>query len=190
MAARNEIITTGQSYSVPSATCPPGTRLEARGDQQLVKLYKKGELVKVHPRQQRGARATDAEDYPQEKTAYALRAPDRVVQRAATLGPNVEAFATKLFAGPLPWAKLRAGMKLVSLGERYGGERLDAACARALAYDLVDVRRLQRILLRALDAEPPATSAAAEAAPPLGSRFARPPEAFDHRQQRLAEAMG
>lgn len=152
-----------------------------------MKLYKKGELVKVHTRVPRGGRMTDADDYPAEKTAYALRSTDRVIQRAAPLGPHVEAFATKLFEGPLPWAKLRAGQKLLSLGEKYGGERLDAACARALAYDLIDVRRLQRILLRALDAgERPVE----EATEPLGSRFARPPSAFDHRQQRLVEATG
>ena len=129
-------------------------------------------------------RATDPDDYPPEKTAYALRAPDRVVRRAADLGPNVEAFAARLFEGPLPWAKLRGGLKLVSLGEKYGGERLDAACARALSYDLVDVRRLHSILLRALDTEERPVE---EATVPLGSRFARPPGAFDHRQQRLVE---
>jgi len=29
-------------YSVPSSTCPPGTKVEVRGDRVLVKLYKKG----------------------------------------------------------------------------------------------------------------------------------------------------
>jgi transposase len=171
-------------YSVPSRSCPPGTKVEIRGDSALVKLYKRGELMKVHPRQPRGGRATDPDDYPPEKTAYALRAPDRIVRRAAELGPSIEIFARKLFAGPLPWAKLRAGMKLVSLGERYGPERLDAACARALAFDLIDVRRLHVILLRALeqDAGPPAHPPS-----PLGSRFARPGSAFDHR---LREATG
>jgi hypothetical protein len=165
-------------YSSPATTCPPGTKLEVRGDGSLVKLYKKGELVKVHPRQPRGGRATDPDDYPPEKTAYALRAPDRVVRRAADLGPNVEAFATRLFEGPLPWAKLRSGQKLLRLGEKYTAARLDAACARALSYDLVDVRRLHRILLQALDVEtlPPAADG-----PPLAGRFARPGSAFDHR---------
>jgi transposase len=166
-------------YSVPSTTCPPGTKLEVRGDRGLVKLYRKGELVKVHPRQHRGGRATDPDDYPAEKTAYALRAPDRIVRRASELGPNVEAFATKLFEGPLPWAKMRQGQKLLSLGEKYTAARLDAACNRALAFDLVDVRRLHRILLRALDAEEQPVQ---EPLVPLGSRFARPPSAFDHRQ--------
>ena len=167
-------------YSAPSTTCPPGTKLEVRGDRGLVKLYKKGELAKVHPRQVRGARATDPDDYPQEKTAYALRVPDRIVHRAQELGPNVEAFATKLFEGPLPWAKLRQGQKLLSLGEKYTAARLDAACGRALAYDLIDVRRLHRILLRALDAEAPPSEGTQL---PLGSRFARPASAFDHRRQ-------
>ncbi|MBK7124300.1 MAG: IS21 family transposase [Dehalococcoidia bacterium] len=137
------------------------------------------------PRQPRGGRATDPDDYPAEKTAYALRAPDRIVHRACELGPNVEVFATKLFEGPLPWAKMRQGQKLLSLGEKYSAARLDAACARALSFELVDVRRLHNILLRALDTEERPVE---EATVPLGSRFARPPGAFDHRQQRLVEA--
>jgi transposase len=171
-------------YSAPAATCPPGTKLEVRGDRSLVRLYRRGELVKVHPRQPRGSRATDPDDYPQEKTAYALRAPDRVVQRAAELGPGVESFARRLFEGPLPWAKLRQGQKLLSLGERYGADRLEAACQRALAYELVDVRRLQRILLQALERE---ESPAEGPGTLLGSRYARPGSAFDHR---LREATG
>ena len=74
----------------------------------------------------------------------------------------------------------------MALGERYGGERLDAACQRSLAYDLVDVRRVQRILLQALDRESPPSE---DPGTPLGSRFARPGSAFDHRQAVLEEAM-
>lgn len=174
---------TNALYSVPSTSCPPGTKLEVRGDRGLVKLYRKGELIKVHSRVARGGRMTDPADYPAEKTTYALRSTDSVVRRATTLGPNVEVFAQKLFEGPLPWAKLRQGQKLISLGEKYSGERLDAACKRALDYDLVDVRRLHRILVQAFDREdaPPAATPGAS----LGSRFARPPGAFDHRQREV-----
>lgn len=62
-------------YSAPASTCPPGTTLEVRGDRELVKLYRRGELVKVHPRQPAGGRHTDADDYPPERAAYATRAP-------------------------------------------------------------------------------------------------------------------
>ena len=34
---------------------------------------------------------SDAEDYPKEKTAYTLRATDRVIQRAAPLGVSIAA---------------------------------------------------------------------------------------------------
>lgn len=169
-------------YSAPAESCPPGTKLEARGDRGLLKLYKRGELVKVHPRQPRGGRATDPADYPAERTAYALRAPDRVVRVAGELGPSVERFATKLLEGPLPWAKLRQGQKLLGLGEKYGAARLDAACERALAFELVDVRRLQGMLVQALDTEAHPT---VPEPVPLGSRFARPAAAFDHHRREV-----
>ena len=169
-------------YSAPAATCPPGTKLEARGDRTLVKLYRRGELVKVHPRQPKGGRATDPDDYPPERTAYALRAPDRLIRQATALGPNVGAFAGRLLAGPLPWAKLRQAQRLLRLGDRYTAARLDAACARALGFDLLDVRRLERILVLALEREgAPAPPAEARLRPVPPGRFARPGRAFDHR---------
>ncbi len=170
----------GALYSAPSSTCPPGTVLEVRGDRALVKLYRRGELIKSHFRQPRGGRATDPSHYPPHLTAYALRAPDRLVRQAAALGPNVHTFAVRLLEGPLPWAKLRQVQKLLRLGERYTAERLEAACARSLAYELVDVRRLERIIVLAIDGDP-AVDEPLSAAQVLPSRFARPGSAFDHR---------
>jgi hypothetical protein len=169
-------------YSAPSETCPPGTKLEVRGDRQTVRLYRRGELVKVHPRYPKGARHTDPEDYPQERTAYALRAPDRLRRQAEALGPSIGAFAARLLDGPLPWAKLRQAQKLLRLAERYTPARLEAACARALGFDLVDVRRLERILVLALEREGSPTPPPEERVRrvPTG-RFARPGTAFDHR---------
>lgn len=167
-------------YSAPAATCPPGTKLEACGDMDLVRLYRRGELVKVHPRTHRGGRQTDPGDYPAEKTAYALRAPDRLVREAEALGEHTGAFAAELLGGPVPWSALRQGYKLLRLAERYTPERLDAACARALGFGLVDVRRLERILVLALEHEGAPAPPADERVLPLG-RFARPASAFDHR---------
>jgi transposase len=176
-------------YSAPSTTCPPGTKLEARCDRTLVKLYRRGELVKVHPRQPKGGRQTDADDYPSERTAYAMRAPDRVVQQALKLGPNIGRFAERLLEGTFPWAKLRQGQKLLRLAERYTAERLDAACARALGFDLLEVRRLERILVLALDHEGQPTLPSEQRIQPLpAGRFARPGAAFDHRYSAVATA--
>jgi transposase len=169
-------------YSAPATTCPPSTRLEVRGDRSLVKLYRRGELVKVHPRQPQGGRSTDPDDYPQERTAYALRAPDRLIRQAEVLGPSIGTFASRLLEGPLPWAKLRQAQKLIKLADRYTAARLDAACARALGFDLLDVRRVETILVRALDREgTPAPPPDQRVHPLPAGRFARPGAAFDHR---------
>ena len=169
-------------YSAPSTTCPPGTELEARCDSKLVKLYRAGELVKVHPRKPKGGRSTDCDDYPPERTAYAMRAPDRVVRQAMQLGPNVGQFAERLLAGTFPWSKLRQGQKLLRLADRYTPERLDAACARALGFDLLEVRRVERILVLALEHEGQPTPPPEQRVKPLpAGRFTRPGTAFDHR---------
>lgn len=164
-------------YSVPHHTCPPGTKLEVRGDGKLVRLYHRGILVKVHPRQPRGGRSTDPEDYPKELSSYTLRCPDRLKRQGAELGESVGAFADRLLSGPLPWAKVRQAQKLLRLGERYTSARLDAACCKALTVDLIDVRRLERILIEALETE---SSPAPGASPALPGRYARPGSAFAH----------
>jgi transposase len=162
-------------YSAPSTVCPPGTRVEVRLDSKLVRIYHRGKLVKVHPRQPRGGRSTDAEDYPAELSSYTLRAPDRIKHQAVALGPAVAAFAQQLLSGPLPWAKLRQGQKLLRLGDRYTPERLEAACQKALSVDLIDVRRLERILVEALEEE---ATPVAGGVTPLPGRFARPGSVF------------
>ena len=78
-------------------------------------------------------------------------------------------FADRLFDGPLPWAKVRQGHKLVRLGQRYTPERLDDACRRALDVDLIDVCRVERILVQALE-----RSEAPEHPPPAAGGTLRP----------------
>lgn len=50
-----------------------GSHVDIRADRQLVKVFSRGALVKTHPRQAPGRRATDPDDLPAEKTAYAMR---------------------------------------------------------------------------------------------------------------------
>ena len=163
-------------YSVPSSLCPPGQKVEIRVDSQLVHIYHRGRLIKTHVRQPRGGRATDPDDYPEEITAYTIRTPDRIKHSAAELGAAMAEFAERLFDGPLPWAKVRQGHKLIRLGQRYTAERLDAACREALEVDLIDVRRVERILVQALEQEPLPDLPTAL---PTG-RFARPGSVLLH----------
>ena len=163
-------------YSVPSTLCPPGQQVEIGLGLKLVRIYHRGRLLKVHPRQPRGGRATDTADYPAELSAYTLRAPDGIKRRAAEQGSAVAEFAERLFDGPLPWAKVRQGHKLIRLGQRYTPEHLDSACRRALEVDLIDVSRVERILVQALEQQE-----TPEHPPPLPvGRFARPGYVFAH----------
>jgi len=163
-------------YSV--ATRYLGHRVEVRGDARLVRIYDRGTLIKVHPPQPPGGRSTDYTDYPAERAPYAMRAPDACVRQAEQVGPAVGQFTRVLLSGTFPWARLRQAQKLLRLAERYGAARVNAACARALAFELLDVRRVERILRTALEREPGPTERGALR--PLPARFARAPESFAH----------
>ena len=171
-------------YSAPFDRCPPGMRVEVRADRDLVRIYRRGELLKTHPRKPKGGRSTDPADYPPERTAYALRAPDYVVREATKVGRFAGLFAERLLAGHFPWAKLRQGQKLLRLADRYTASRVEAACERALAVDLIDVTRLERMLKDALEQEPLPMDLPPARLPVLPSaRFARDGSTFDHRYQ-------
>ncbi len=162
-------------YSIPYRY--RGRRVEVRGDRQLVRAYFNGQLIKVHPRQSVGGRSTDENDYPPEKVGYALRAPERCIQQGLEQGPAIGEFLTKLLAGDFPWARLRQAYKCLRLADKYGAERVNAACERAVAYDLLNVRRLESMLMRGLDQQAAEPLSTASPAPPPG-RFALPGSAF------------
>ncbi|HEX2849935.1 MAG TPA: hypothetical protein VHN98_05260, partial [Acidimicrobiales bacterium] len=78
---------------------------------------------------------------------------------------------------PLPWTKMRQAYALLGLVKKWGPERVDAACARALDVDVeaVNVGLIGRMLERATENAP---SAATPPAAVLTGRFARDPEHF------------
>ena len=161
-------------YSVPSTLCPPGQQVEVGLGLKLVRIFHRGQLIKVHPRQPRGGRSTDTQDCPAELSAYTLRAPDGIKRGAAEQGTAVAEFADRLFDGPLPWSRIRQGHKLLRLGQRYTPQRLDATCRKALEVDLIDVGGVERILVHALEQQE-----IPEHPEPLpAGRFARPGEVF------------
>ena len=103
-------------YSVPSATCPPGQKVEVRLGSKLVRIYHRGRLIKVHPRQGRGGRSTDPDDYPSELSAYTLRAPEQIKRSAGSQGPAVVAYAERLFRRPVALGQAQAGTQAHTAG--------------------------------------------------------------------------
>ena len=167
------------SYSVPTRWV--GCRMDIRGDRSLVRIYNRGELIKTHPRQQPGKRSTDFSDYPDHRAPYAMRWPDYYRKKAGDIGDHAGEFATKLLEGEFPWSRLRQAQKLLGLAERYGAERLNAACGRALHFELLDVYRVERILQQALEQD--STPHPVHGKPQeLPLKFLRPDDHFAHPQ--------
>jgi transposase len=162
-------------YSVPHEFLRK--KVTVRGDRALVRIYFQGRLIKTHSPQKPGRRSTDYDDYPKPLGAYARRDPDYMIQEATKLGPNIGRFAEKLLSGDFPWAKLRQAQKLMRLSQKYGRPRLEEACGRALAFDLINVFRLEGIVLRALRQPSSQTPGLVT---PLPARFLRPPGSFTH----------
>jgi len=164
-------------YSIP--TRHVGKRLWVRADRKLVRAFFEGELVKTHPRKPPGGRSTDYDDYPKELAAYAMRDPARMITEGRGQGKHVGRFMERLLSGAFPWAHLRQAQRLLRLGNKYGRERLDAACRRALHFDLIHVGRVQKIIEMGDDhAAPDAPRGQLVLLP--AARFLRPATSFSH----------
>lgn len=133
-------------YSIPGNLI--GTRVEVRADRSLVRVFSRGQLIKVHPRQAPGGRSTDPEDLPSDKTIYAMRDLDKLQRLAAGHGPAIGAYATALLDIPLPWTKMRQVYALLGLVKKWGPERVNAACERALDAEAINVGLIGRMLER------------------------------------------
>ena len=160
-------------YSVPGDLI--GTRVDVRADRQLVRIYSHGQLVKTHPRQQPGRRSTNPSDLPDGTAVYALRDIDHLRRLAAGHGPAVGDYATALLDIPLPWTKMRQVYALLGLVKKWGPERVNAACARALEVDAVNVALIGRMLERGTENT---TIQPALPGTVVAGRFAREPDHF------------
>lgn len=168
-------------YSMPTKYI--GKKVRVRADKQLVKIYAGTELVKTHPRQVPGGRATDANDYPPGKAAYAMRSVDALLAQAKQRGHNVGVYAERVLNGPLPWTRMRQAYALIGLCDKYGNGRVEALCQSALAFDVVDVARLKKMLGSAtLPQAVDEGGAKVVALPAATPRFARPASEFATRK--------
>jgi transposase len=156
-------------YSVPGHLI--GHRVEARADAQLVKIFWRGALIKIHPRQPPGGRHTDPADLPAGRDVYALRDLDYLRRQAELVGQSVGIYARRLLEVDLPWTRMRQVYRLLGLARRFGDRRVEAACAQALAVDVVEVSVITRLLERGREHTPPPL-----VAQQLPLRFARHPD--------------
>jgi transposase len=156
-----------------------GKKLRARADRNTVRLYRGNVVVKVHPRQPPGGRSTDPNDLPEHKRAYAQRDLELLRSHARRHGQAVGDYAEAVLDSPLPWTRMRRVYALLHLCKRYGSQRVNDACAAALDVEMIDVRRLERIVQLAAPAAPSAAAPSGGAKViAFTARFLRPREQY------------
>lgn len=92
----------------------------------------------------------DWNDYPPEQSAFFRRTPNWCRQQARSLGVAVGE-AVEQMLQVHAYYHLRQAQGVIRFEEKYGPKRLDAACARALAFGDPSYRTIKTILERGLD---------------------------------------
>jgi len=136
-------------YSVPWRHI--GVHVDAREGDRTVEVFLDGQVIKTWARVVKG-RQTDWADYPPEKVAFFMRTPSWCRKRAAELGPSVAAVVASLLEVNA-LHRLRSAQGVVRLADKHGAERLDAACARAVAVGDPSYRTVKGILVAGTESE-------------------------------------
>lgn len=133
-------------YSVPYALVQQ--RVDVRLRARTVEVFFKGNRVAVHKRsKERGGFTTLDEHRPKSHRRHLEWTPGRIVDWAGKIGPKCsEAVEHILESKPHPEQGYRSCLGLIRLGKKYGHERVEAACGRALALDICSYRRIKSML--------------------------------------------
>jgi transposase len=148
-------------YSVPYQL--RGEYVDVRRTGTTVEVFHKGQRVWTHARSFGPGFTTVREHMPKAHQQYLEWTPTRILAWAGETGPNTAALAEKILAlRPHPEHGYRACLGILRLGKKYGRDRLEAACARAVALGAYGYRNVQSILKSGMDRQPLPSEAGAE----------------------------
>jgi len=144
----------GHYYSVPYQLTRK--RVDVRATDSTLECFHKGRRVSSHLRSDRRGRATtDNKHRPKSHQRYAEWSPSRIIRWAESIGPEVGKVVVRILERmPHPEQGYRSCLGIIRLGKRYGAERLDRACARALAIGSPSYKSINSILKNGLDKQP------------------------------------
>ncbi len=165
-------------YSAPYRLV--GQTLWLRAGLREIRLFSSDfQLVATHPRaQQPGERVTHLDHLPPEKVQGATLTRDLCRAEAQDIGRATTQVITELLESR-PVDKTRTALRILKLGDTYTPTRLEAACARGLAFGDTSLTTLKRILSEGLESVTLPLPLSVSPAPET-LVFVRPPEELAH----------
>jgi transposase len=141
-------------YSVPYALVKH--EVEARLSARTLEVFFQGERVAVHPRSWRpGSYTTQPGHLPEGHQRHLEWTPERLLRWAADNGPHTAALIAQVIdSRPFPQQAFNACLGIMRLGSAHDGQRLEAACRRALHFGTHSYKSIAAILKHGLDRQP------------------------------------
>lgn len=142
-------------YSVPYQLA--NQSVDVRLSLRTVEIFHNGKRVALHARShQRGGFTTDSAHRPKAHQRHLDWTPSRLVQWSQNeVGPHCSQAVEKLLESkPHPEQGYRACLGIMRLSRRYGAERLEAACQRAVMLDTCNYQSIKSILATSADRQP------------------------------------
>jgi transposase len=142
----------GHYYSVPHRLV--GEAVQTHASATLVSVLHRGRPVASHVRSRHtGGFTTVPEHMPRSHREHAQWSPGRFMNWAGDIGPSTRSVVRNLLERrPHPEHGYRSCLGLLNLHKRYGAERLEAACRRAVAIGSPTRKSVLSILEQGLDA--------------------------------------
>lgn len=141
-------------YSVPYSLARE--QVEVRMSALVVEVFHKGKRVASHQRSYKpGRHSTIAAHMPKAHQRHLEWTPSRLIQWASKMGPSTKALVSAILEDrPHPEQGYRSCLGILRLEGRYGADRLEAACLRALRVRARSYKRVESILKHGLDRSP------------------------------------
>jgi transposase len=144
-------------YSVPYTLVHQ--EVEARITNNTVEVFLRGKRVASHLRSALPHRPTTVSEHmPSSHRRYRDWTHERIRRDAAKVGPDAAALIDVILRSrPHPEQGFRSAIGILGLVKRYGPERVDAACARALLLEARSYKSVAAVLKSGTDKRPSAS---------------------------------
>jgi transposase len=144
----------GHYYSTPYQLV--GKELDVRSTSGTVEIFHQGKRVASHVRSSKPHVATtNAAHRPKSHQEYLQWTPTRILSWAGKVGPFTARLVESIMTSkPHPEMGYRSALGVIRLDRKYGAERLEAACTRAVRMKIYRFQSVKSMLESGLDRQP------------------------------------